>query len=91
MRGHSTGFFNYAGRKEGLAWLAECLSETLEDREEDGGGDEAIPLVPLTETAIASMEDHTFLKFIAKMGLAPPANEQVRRRPRKNRRLPSLC
>ncbi|KZS05201.1 putative TIMEOUT/TIM-2 protein [Daphnia magna] len=63
------------GRKEGLAWLAECLSEALEDRD-DGECDEAIPLVPLTDCAIASMEDHTFLKFIAKVGLAPPANEQ---------------
>ncbi|KAI9554386.1 putative TIMEOUT/TIM-2 protein [Daphnia sinensis] len=63
------------GRKEGLAWLAECLSEALEDRQ-DGECDEAIPLVPLTDCAIASMEDHTFLKFIAKLGLAPPANEQ---------------
>ena len=64
------------GRKEGLTWLLECLEETLEDRQ-DEGGDEAIPLVPLTENAIAAMEDHTFLRFIAKMGLAPPANEQV--------------
>lgn len=74
---HLTGFpATHAGRKEGLAWLAECLSEALEDRE-DGECDEAIPLVPLTDCAIASMEDHTFLKFIAKVGLAPPANEQV--------------
>lgn len=65
-----------AGRTESLAWLVECLTETLEDRE-DGDVDEAIPLVPLTDCAIASMEDHTFLKFIAKVGLAPPANEQV--------------
>ena len=62
--------------------MAECLTETLDDREEeDGSSDEAVPLVPLTETANASMEDHTFLKFIAQMGLAPPANEQVRSNP----------
>lgn len=57
--------------------MVECLSETLEDRE-DGEGDEAIPIVPLTDISNDAMEDHTFLKFIAKLGLAPPANEQVR-------------
>lgn len=56
--------------------MVECLEETLEDRQ-DEESDEAIPLVPLAEGAIAAMEDHTFLRFIAKMGLAPPANEQV--------------
>lgn len=56
--------------------MVGCLSETLEDRE-DGEGDEAIPLVPLTDISNDAMEDHTFLKFIAKLGLAPPANEQV--------------
>ncbi|EFX80319.1 putative TIMEOUT/TIM-2 protein, partial [Daphnia pulex] len=64
------------GRKEGLAWLVECLSETLEDREDGEGDEEAIPIVPLTDISNDAMEDHTFLKFIAKLGLAPPASEQ---------------
>ena len=69
-----------AGHKEGLAWLVDCLREAREDR--DAGEDdahEAIPLLPLTEPSVAATEDHNFLNFMAKMGLAPPANEQVRR------------
>lgn len=65
-----------AGRKEGLTWLLECLEETLEDRQDEEDV-EAIPLVPLSDMALAAMEDHTFLRFIAKMGLTPPADEQV--------------
>lgn len=69
-----------AGRKEGLVWLLECLRETRQDRldGDDGAGDEAIPLLPLSDSSIDAMEDHNFLNFIAKLGLAPPSNEQVR-------------
>ncbi len=58
--------------------MVECLSETLEDREDGEGDEESIPIVPLTDISNDAMEDHTFLKFIAKLGLAPPASEQVR-------------
>lgn len=59
-----------------------CLRETFADRlddEEDDANGEAIPLLPLDGAAREAMEDHAFLKFIADLGLAPPANEQVRR------------
>lgn len=65
-----------AGHKEGLVWLLDCLREAREDRQDDEAN-EAIPLLPLTEPSVAAMEDHNFLNFMAKMGLAPPSNEQV--------------
>lgn len=71
--------FFCAGRKEGLDWLLACLRETFADRmdDEDDADAEAIPLLPLDDAARSAMDDHHFLKFIAQMGIAPPANEQV--------------
>lgn len=56
--------------------MRETFADRLDD-EEDDASDEAIPLLPLDGPAREAMEDHAFLKFIAEMGLAPPANEQV--------------
>lgn len=36
-----------------------------------------VPMVPLTEENEDAMEDTTFTKFLKKIGLSPPANEQV--------------
>lgn len=64
------------GHIQGLRWLLESLAEANDDRQADNSN-EAIPLLPLEEHSIKAMEDHHFLNFIAKMGLAPPSNEQV--------------
>ena len=39
--------------------------------------DVGVPIVPLTEENETAMEDKVFLSFLVKIGLAPPANEQV--------------
>lgn len=41
------------------------------------GFSEAVPLVPVTETNEAAMEHKGFQKLLRKLGLRPPANEQV--------------
>lgn len=56
--------------------MLDSLCEAKDDRQSDDTS-EAIPLLPLTEDSIKAMDDHNFLNFIAKMGLTPPANEQV--------------
>lgn len=77
--GTSFIIYIYTGHKEGLTWLLDCLREAREDRQEEDGDDaaEAIPILPLTEAAVTATEDHNFLTFMAKLGMAPPANEQV--------------
>ena len=62
---------------KGLGWLLESLAEANDDRQADNSN-EAIPLLPLEEHSIKAMDDHNFLNFIAKMGLTPPSNEQVK-------------
>ena len=39
--------------------------------------DVGVPLVPLTEENETAMEDEVFLDFLKRLGIAPPANEQV--------------
>ena len=56
--------------------MLESLREAKDDRQSDDTA-EAIPLLPLAEESIRAMDDHHFLNFIARMGLTPPANEQV--------------
>ena len=59
--------------------MLECLSETHEDRVNDqDAGTESVALVPVAPPATKAMDDHRFLNFIRKSGLAPPASEQER-------------
>jgi hypothetical protein len=70
-------FHCFTGRREGLQWLLECLQEAHEDRVADEDSVESVPLLPLSVAATAAMDDHRFLNFIGKLGLAPPSSEQV--------------
>lgn len=38
---------------------------------------QAVPLVPLTETNEDAMDNKSFQKLLHKLGIRPPANEQV--------------
>ena len=70
-------FHCFTGGREGLQWLVECLQEAHEDRVADEDSVESVPLLPLSVAATAAMDDHRFLNFIGKLGLAPPSSEQV--------------
>lgn len=41
------------------------------------GFSQAVPLVPLTEENEEAMENKSFKKLLRKLGIRPPANEQV--------------
>lgn len=41
------------------------------------GVSQAVPLVPLTEANEEAMENKSFRKLLRKLGIRPPANEQV--------------
>ena len=41
------------------------------------GVSQAVPLVPLTEANEEAMENKNFRKLLRKLGIRPPANEQV--------------
>ncbi|NWJ00087.1 TIM protein, partial [Crypturellus undulatus] len=58
-----------------LQWLANYLTRTAGDREEDGVS-QPVPLVPLSEANEDAMEDRRFRALLRKVGLRPPASEQ---------------
>ena len=60
-----------------LEWLKNALDQIAEDRNEDNDF-EPIPLVPITEQQEDAMENKTFQGLLKKIGVKPPADEQVR-------------
>ena len=68
---------NLSGHKEALKWFLDCLRDALQDRQIEAV-DESIPLLPISDESVSAMDDHIFLNFIAKLGMSPPSNEQVR-------------
>lgn len=64
------------GKRESLEWICTCLDEVASDRETDGDM-EPVPLLPLTEETIDSMEDELFQRLLKALGVNPPADEQV--------------
>ncbi|NWI13805.1 TIM protein, partial [Crypturellus soui] len=65
----------HAGLATPLQWLANYLTRTAGDREEDGIS-QPVPLVPLSEANEDAMEDRRFQALLRKVGLRPPASEQ---------------
>ncbi|XP_033611044.1 protein timeless homolog [Cryptotermes secundus] len=58
-----------------LHWVSSSLQEVADDREADGG-EEIIPLVPITEEAMTAMENPQFLKLLTALNIVPPSDEQ---------------
>lgn len=59
-----------------MAWIRECLTDVANDREQDNDT-EPIPVVPLTEETENAMDNTAFQKLLKKLGVTPPADEQV--------------
>ncbi|KAK1799792.1 hypothetical protein P4O66_006313 [Electrophorus voltai] len=68
-------------QREGMSgpvlWLQNCLNRAAADREEDGVS-YPIALVPLTEDNENAMENKSFQRFLRKVGIRAPADEQER-------------
>ncbi|XP_076866320.1 protein timeless homolog [Brachyhypopomus gauderio] len=66
-------------RREGMSgpvlWLQNCLNRAADDREEDGVS-YPVALVPLTEEIEDAMENKRFQRFLRKVGIRAPADEQ---------------
>ncbi|KAH3702502.1 hypothetical protein DPMN_077525 [Dreissena polymorpha] len=62
-----------AGKSGARSRRKGCNSDDSGDDDEDVG----VPLVPLTEENETAMEDEVFLDFLKRLGIAPPANEQL--------------
>lgn len=62
-----------------LEWIHQSLTEAADDLEQetDIDGNEGVPLVPIAEADILSMEDNLFQKMLVTIGLSKPADEQV--------------
>ena len=52
------------------------MQEVADDREADPD-EEPIPVVPMTEETENAMDNTIFQKLLKKLGVTPPANEQV--------------
>ncbi|XP_075231727.1 uncharacterized protein LOC142330388 [Lycorma delicatula] len=63
-----------AGFHEPLEWLITSLLETIEDLDDDD--ETGIPLLPITEECIKSMEDKVFLEMLTGIGINCPSSEQ---------------
>lgn len=63
------------GKQEAIKWIRSAIISVAEDREEEDD-DEAIPIVPLTETQEDAMEDKDFKQLLKRIGAKQPANEQ---------------
>ena len=59
-----------------MIWIQRSLQEVADDREADQD-EEPIPVVPMTEETENAMDNTAFQKLLKKLGVTPPANEQV--------------
>lgn len=68
------------GFSEALSWLAENLEEVALDQEAEGydPSAEGTPLVPISREAVEAMASPLFTEVLEGVGVAPPADEQVR-------------
>ena len=60
-----------------VIWIQRSMQEVADDREADQD-EEPIPVVPMTEETENAMDNTVFQKLLKKLGVTPPANEQVR-------------
>ena len=60
-----------------VIWIQRSMQEGADDREADQD-EEPIPVVPMTEETENAMDNTVFQKLLKKLGVTPPANEQVR-------------
>lgn len=76
---HEGNYF-CAGFSEALSWLAENLEEVALDQEAEGfdPSSESTPLVPISRCAVEAMGSPLFERLLQGVGVAPPADEQVR-------------
>uniref|UniRef100_A0AAR2LSI5 Timeless circadian clock n=1 Tax=Pygocentrus nattereri TaxID=42514 RepID=A0AAR2LSI5_PYGNA len=72
----SRGSHCLTGLSGPVLWLQNCLNRAADDREEDGVS-HPMPLVPLTEENEDAMENKSFKRLLHKIGIRPPADEQV--------------
>ncbi|XP_064594960.1 protein timeless homolog [Liolophura sinensis] len=63
------------GFKGQVGWIQKTLQRTAEARSKSDNP-QPVPIVPLTEENEDAMEDTAFARFLKKIGLSCPANEQ---------------
>ncbi|XP_066907023.1 protein timeless homolog [Halyomorpha halys] len=60
--------------QEGLQWLKECMEECVEDMDDDPT---EVPLLPLSNEAILSIENKEFQNFLLSLGIFRPLEQEM--------------